>query len=103
MRVTHLLAVLSLAAGCTPDYPLDKPGTWSLDTTPSANLTNLRAQVADPRDLAAGQPETTSLGAEAAPPITKLLSGHRAPLPSSDLIQLQLGGEPTPTPANGNP
>jgi hypothetical protein len=102
MRLAYLLAVLGVAAACTPDHPFDKPGTWSLDTHHSSNDLNLRSMVANPHDLTAGAGGLASLGAEAGPPVARLLSGHRAPLPKSGVTQIQLIGEPPPPTPQGN-
>ncbi len=95
------LLVLLTAAGCTPDYPLDKPGTWSIDQYGNSNDANLRAMVANPRDLVAGSGESTSLGAEASPPVTRLYSGQRTPLPNIDTLDVNLEQEQPQQPAQG--
>ena len=82
MRRWSLLSLLLAAAACTPDYPFDRRGTWSIGQYGSANDANLRAMVANPRDLVAGEGEITSLGPEAAPPVQRLFSGRRLPLPA---------------------
>lgn len=89
MRRCHWLALLLLAAACTPDHPFDKPGTWRLPES-GANEANLRAMVVNPKDLEAGAGESNSLGPEAAPPVKRLLTGHRAPLPA--VTASQVGG-----------
>lgn len=71
-----LLPVLSLAA-CKQD-PFERPFTW---TATGANDANLRAMVADTRDLTAGRGDTGSVGDEAARPISRMLAGNRAQLP----------------------
>jgi len=74
--------VLPLAA-CSPDYPFDRPGTWSLPPDNlGSNAENLRVMVADPNDLTAGASEDGSAGNQAAPPVTRMLSGKRPSLPS---------------------
>jgi hypothetical protein len=97
MQKTILLTLLALAA-CTPDHPFDKPGTWSLDSAPSANDLNLHAMVV------AGTGYANSLGAEAGPPVSRVLHGRRAPLPTSAASQIQVQGESSPQapPPNGN-
>jgi hypothetical protein len=104
MRTAILLAILMVAA-CSPDQPFDRPGTWSLGSGPSSNELNLRAMVVNPHDLVQGQSANDSLGAEAAPPVARLLSGRRTPLPSSDTTELQSGSQAQPSaPApNGGP
>lgn len=88
-RCCSLLALLALA-GCSPNYPLDKPGTWSLEQSGSANDANLHAMVANPLDLVAGRGESGSLGAEAGRPVELLLSGKRQSLPSTDTLDVNL-------------
>ena len=47
--------LLPLLGACTPDYPMDKPGTWNIPLgTLGSNDANLRAMIVDPRDLTAG-------------------------------------------------
>jgi hypothetical protein len=102
MRLILLLAILGLAAACTPDYPFDKRGTWSLDNRPNANDLNLRTMITNPQDLTEGAGDASSLGSEASQPIDRLLKGRRAPLPVSDLTQLQLNGAASPPTPQGN-
>jgi hypothetical protein len=93
MRPWTCLALLLALAGCTPDWPMDRAGTWRLGETGS-NDANLRTMIVNPHDLVAGTGEATTLGPEAAAPVTRLLTGKRTPLPQSDV--LQLGGSGTP-------
>jgi hypothetical protein len=86
MRTAILLAIL-LVAACSRDQPFDRRGTWSLGLGPSANDLNLRAMVVNPHDLVQGQSANDGLAAEAAPPVARLLSGRRSPLPSSSTMQ----------------
>jgi type IV pilus biogenesis protein CpaD/CtpE len=81
------LLLLAIAA-CTPDYPMDKPGTWNLEQYGGANDANLRTMVVNPRDLIAGSGERTSLGSEAAAPVDRLFSGKRTPLPTTDSLDV---------------
>ncbi len=84
------LILLPLAAwlllpltACSPDYPFDRPGTWSLPPDNlGSNAENLRVMVADPNDLTAGASEDGSGGNEAAPPVRRMLSGKRPSLPT---------------------
>lgn len=78
--IAGLLAVSGLT-GCTPfeESPYSRAGTWA---PTGVNDANLRAMVADPADLALGQGSEHDLGAEAAPPVERLLTGHRPPLPT---------------------
>ena len=90
MRHVALLLLLS-AAACTPDYPMDKPGTWQIPQT-SANDANLHTMIVNPHDLVAGAGESTTIGAEAGPPVHRLLTGQRYQLPASDVLQVNLVG-----------
>jgi hypothetical protein len=60
--------------------------------------------VVNPHDLVAGTGEANSLGAEAGPPVRRVLHGRRAPLPTSAASQIQVQGESSPQapPPNGN-
>jgi len=104
MRRLSLLLLLC-AAGCgldSPDYPMDKPGTWHLPET-SANDANLRAMVVNPNDLAAGTGESTTLGVEAGPPVQRLFTGQRYPLPASNPSELNILGAEQPTQTSSPP
>ncbi len=57
--------------------PYQRAGTWS---SIGANDANLRAMVADPKDLALGRGDERTLAVEAVPPVGRLLTGHRLPL-----------------------
>lgn len=98
MRITTRcccgLALLLIVAGCTPDYPFDQPGTWHAT---GVNDANLRVMVANPGDLIAGANASGTLGAEAAPPVKRLLTGHRYPLPNLNASTIDvISGSPTP-------
>jgi hypothetical protein len=80
MRLPWFGLGLLLLAGCTPDYPLDREGTWSIPPV-SANDANLRAQILNPQDLVSGHGEPNVLGTEAVPPVKSLFAGKRPPLP----------------------
>jgi hypothetical protein len=76
-----LLSLLVLLGACTPDYPMDKPGTWSLPPGQlGSNDANLRVMVVDPNDLTAGVSADGSEGTSAAPPVQRLVSGRRPSL-----------------------
>ena len=83
-RLPWLLPLPLALAACTPDYPLDKPGTWSLERMGESNDANLRAMVANPHDLVEGAGSATDLGAEAGPPVTRLLTGNRKAIPQEN-------------------
>ncbi|MBS0644475.1 MAG: hypothetical protein U1E70_28800 [Acetobacteraceae bacterium] len=80
MRAPRLALLLLVVSGCTPDYPMDREGTWSIPEV-SNNEKNLRAMVVNPQDLVVGRGDPNSLGPEAVRPINRLFSGNRAPLP----------------------
>jgi hypothetical protein len=69
-----------LVSGCSYDLtdPYLRPGTYN---PTGDNDANLRAMVANPHDLVEGTGAGTSTGAEAAPPVARLLAGKRYPLP----------------------
>jgi hypothetical protein len=96
--------LLLLAAGaCTPDYPMDKAGTWSLPPdTLGSNDANLRTMLVNPHDLAAGTGEANSKASEAAPPVERLLSGRREQLPASNAAVFQIQSQPS-APTGGTP
>jgi len=75
-----LSLMLSLGA-CTPDYPIDRPGTWNIPPgTLGSNDANLRAMIVDPHDLTEGVSADGSEGNAAATPVRKLITGRRPPL-----------------------
>ena len=79
-----LSLILSLAA-CSADYPMDKPGTWSLPPGAlGSNDANLRVMIVNPQDLTTGEAADGSDANEAAPPVQRLVSGHRPPLPDTN-------------------
>src|SRR5215472_6713690 len=77
----HWLICLVLISACSydPFDPYQRPGTWNPD---GANDANLRAMVANPHDVIEGVGDRVSSGAEAAPPVGRVLSGKRYPLPN---------------------
>lgn len=81
--------ILLLLGGCATD-PMDRPGTWNASRM-QANDANLRAMVADPRDLIQGRDAGPgSLAAEAGSPVRRLLSGRRYPLPQTNTSQIPI-------------
>jgi hypothetical protein len=75
------LVGLVLISGCSNDFfdPYQRPGTWTPD---GANEANLRVMVANPHDLIEGRGQGVSSGAEAAPAVTRVLTGKRHSLPN---------------------
>jgi hypothetical protein len=96
------LILILTATSCSPDYPMDRTGAWDLDKVGDSNAANLRAMIVNPHDLLSGAGETTTLGAEAGPPVQNLLSGHRAELLSSDTLNLNVIAPPAPASLGGN-
>ena len=82
LRLTWL-AIALLATGCAPESfdPYQRAGTWTHGTDNDANL---RVMIANPHDLVEGAGDGRSIGAEAAPPVTRLLAGKRYPLPAQN-------------------
>jgi len=87
-----IVLLLALAA-CTPDYPLDRAGTWRPDELGS-NEANLRPMLVNPHDLIAGVGEDTSRGPAAALPVARLIAGKRQPLPASNAALFQITTQP---------
>lgn len=93
MRIPLLVLLLGVA-GCTAD-PFERPGTWSLPYgSINSNDANLRVMLQDPRDLVAGRGEEASLGAEASPPVRRLVTGRRPPLPRANASNVGSGPGP---------
>lgn len=100
MRFALLLPLLLVA--CAQD-PYDRPGTWSVPQgSVGSNDANLRTMVTDPRDLVSGVNEPNTTAVQAAPPVKRLLTGKRPPLPQSAISTLRTGGDSAqPVPQNG--
>jgi hypothetical protein len=95
------LIVLVFLASCTD--PMEQPGTWNVSNSHS-NDANLRVMVANPHDLIEGLGEDKSAGAEAAPPVARLLAGKRYPLPVENTSAISSTSQPQPQgPANPGP
>ena len=91
-----LLPLLFTLGACTPDYPMDKPGTWNIPPGQlGSNDANLRVMIVDPNDLTAGASAEGSEGTAAAPPVQRLLSGRRPMLPETSGTPLGSTGEQT--------
>jgi hypothetical protein len=87
------LIVALLVTGCAydPYDPYARPGTWN---PASDNDANLRVMVANPHDLVEGTGQATSAGAEAAPPVARVLAGKRYPLPKLNAADINVVSEP---------
>jgi type IV pilus biogenesis protein CpaD/CtpE len=82
---------------------MERPGTWNVATS-HANDANLRVMIANPHDLVKGRGEDTSAGAEAAPPVARLLAGKRYQLPVENTSSISSSAQPQPQGgANPNP
>ena len=79
-----LLCTLLLLAACESPDPMLKPHTWSLPPAGlDANNENLRTMLVNPNDLLAGASAEGSTGSLAGPPVQRLISGRRYPLPAA--------------------
>lgn len=76
-RILLVLCLGPLVAACQQADPWDNPGTWH---ETNSNENNLRAMVANPHDLVAGQAATGSWGQEAAAPVQRLVDEKVHPL-----------------------
>lgn len=103
--IAVLTVLLGFAASaCSNEAEIDRPGTWQ---PTGANEHNLRAMVADPRDLEAGAGAATDRGSGAARAVTRLLVDRRRPLLNASISRLAPGQEASdpglPGPATGAP
>ena len=99
-RLFWLIGAL-LVSGCSYDLsdPYQRPGTYN---PTGDNDANLRAMVANPRDLIEGAPLGLAGGAEAAPPVARMLAGKRYPLPNLNAAEIDVLGQ-TPQQGSANP
>lgn len=78
-----LLAIVTIGlplGGCTQYGAWNSPGMWQ---PTGSNSANLRAMVADPQDLVAGQGSSTAPGNEAARAVTAFETGKSPSLAST--------------------
>ena len=87
------LIVIPFLASCSD--PMERPGTWNI-STPHSNDANLRVMIANPHDLIEGTGQSASSGAEAAPPVARLLAGKRYPLPVENTSAISSTSQPQP-------
>jgi type IV pilus biogenesis protein CpaD/CtpE len=102
MHHSAWLIIAMLVAGCTPDTldPSQRAGTWM---PAGDNDANLRAMVANPHDLVEGAGQGASAGAEAAPPVARVLAGKRYPLPSLNASTIGGSSQPPQQQGSANP
>jgi hypothetical protein len=96
------LIVAMLVTGCGPEWfdPYARPGTYA----PAGNNDeNLRVMVANPHDLVAGTGETTAIGSQAAPPVSRVFAGKRYPLPLLNAADINVFTEQPPQQGTANP
>lgn len=100
-RTVWLIGAL-LVAGCSYDLtdPYQRPGTYN---PTGVNDANLRAMVANPHDLVEGEGTGTSLGAEAAPPVARVLAGKRYPLPQLNAASVDIIANQPSSQGSANP
>ena len=101
MHPTVWLIGALLVAGCDTYLtdPFQRPGTYN---PTGVNDANLRVMVANPHDLVEGTGPGASTGAEAAPPVARVLAGKRYPLPNLNAAEIDVLGQ-TPSPGSANP
>jgi hypothetical protein len=92
------LAVALLLAGCGPRYGIDRPGTWR---PTGANDQNLRAMIADPRDLVSGASTATDRANSASRAVTRLYTGRRRELLNATLSKIAPPQEAQAAPLSG--
>ena len=80
---------------------MDKPGTWRCRQQLGSNDANLRTMIVNPHDLVAGTGETSSARPEAAPPVQRLLTGQRTPLPAVQRVRSSASPEPRSSSRHG--
>jgi hypothetical protein len=87
------LIIALFVTACTPGTfdPTQREGTWM---PTGDNDANLRIMVANPHDLIEGAGQGASAGAEAAPPVARLLAGKRYPLPKVDASAIGESSQP---------
>jgi type IV pilus biogenesis protein CpaD/CtpE len=101
--VALLLLLLIVLAGCDKIDPYTREGVWRPN---GANDTNLRAMVAVPADLAAGEPASPADGTLGAAALNRLRHDLVRPLPDSGAADFVTPAPPpppatTPPPSGG--
>jgi hypothetical protein len=96
---TLLLAGTAVLGGCSD--PFQREGTWH---STGVNDDNLRAMVADTRDLDRGVSEPGANGRLATAAVTRLRTGRVKPLPDSGISKIGgSGATPAAEPAPAGP
>ena len=101
-RIFWLVGAL-LVTSCNTDLtdPFLRPGTYN---PTGVNDANLRAMVANPHDLVQGTGAEASTGAEAAPPVARVLAGKRYPLPTLNAASVDIiTNQPAQQQGSANP
>jgi len=95
MHPTVWLIGALLVAGCDTYLtdPYLRPGTYN---PTGVNDANLRVMVANPHDLREGTGTGASTGAEAAPPVARMLAGKRYPLPNLNAAEIDVFNQAAP-------
>lgn len=81
---------VSLLGACSPEYEIDRPGTWK---PTGVNDQNLRAMIADPRDLSYGTASATDRGSGASRAVARLLTDRRRPLLNASVSRVAPGAD----------
>jgi hypothetical protein len=97
-QAVGLLTLLGLLAGCAETEPYQRAGQWN---PLGANAANLRAMVADPRDLVLGRDGASSPGDMGAVAVARLRAGAVRPLPGSSISGVRIT-DTGPGPAGPN-
>ncbi len=95
-----LMLLLSQAACGAAGDPFVREGTWHMH---GDNDANLQAMLLNPHDLVQGRGSDGSMGAEAAPPIKRLLSGKRYPLSTESASGITASSGATADPQAASP
>jgi hypothetical protein len=93
-RTLWLIGAL-FVAGCDSYLtdPYLRPGTYN---PTGVNDANMRVMVANPHDLVEGTGTGASTGAEAAPPVARMLAGKRYPLPNLNAAEIDVFNQASP-------
>jgi hypothetical protein len=103
MHPTIWLIGALLVAGCDSYLadPYQRPGTYN---PTGVNDANLRVMVANPHDLVEGTGTGASTGAQAGPPVARVLAGKRYPLPQLNAADVDIiSNQPPPQQGPANP